>query len=112
MIRPHDEKGRDELKKIFARQPRLWYNGIRIYARRSVIMSTSIRLSSALERKVRKLARKAGQTQREYLYRLLIEAIEDAEDYQTGIEVLAKINSGEMETIPASEVWSRLGLDD
>ena len=75
---------------------------------RETLMPTSIRLSSELEQRLSKLAKKTGRTKAFYLREIIEKGFEDVEDYYLALEVLnrnEKIYSSE-------EMRKELGLDD
>ena len=68
--------------------------------------------NAELDAIVTRLATKAGKPKEEWLRRLLLDAIEDAEDSADAEEVMTRIRSGDERTYTSEEVRRRLGLDD
>ena len=68
--------------------------------------------SPELDAVVTRLAEKAGKPKNEYLRRLFLDAIEDAEDYVIAEEAYADFVASGEKAIPSDQVRRELGLDD
>ncbi len=59
-----------------------------------------------------RLAQKAGQSKAEYLRQLLLDAMEDAEDYLLAEEAMEEHRQSGGKTYTSEELKRELGLDD
>ena len=75
-------------------------------------MSIVVELPLEMERDLDALATRAGSSRKDYLRRLILDHIEDAEDYREARAVVERIDRGEESTSSLDEVSRRLGLDD
>ncbi len=75
-------------------------------------MPTSIRLSEDIERRLEFLARKTGRTKAFYIREMILEKIDDIEDYYLAADVLELVRKGKETTFTAGEVRKDLGLED
>ncbi len=75
-------------------------------------MAISVRLDPETEERLKCLSEETGRSVSFYIRELIGLGLEDVEDYYMAEAVLKRVDSGEVGTIPASEVWARLGLDD
>ncbi len=75
-------------------------------------MAISVRLDPDTEERLKCLAEETGRSVSFYIRELIERGLEDVEDYYLAEAILKRVDSGEEKTIPASEVWAKLGLDD
>lgn len=75
-------------------------------------MATSIRLPEDVERRLDTLAKKTGRTKAFYLRELILNNIDDIEDYYLAADVVERLRKGQEKTFTAKEVRRDLGLDD
>jgi RHH-type rel operon transcriptional repressor/antitoxin RelB len=76
------------------------------------IMPASIRLPDNIERRLDLLARRTGRTKAFHIREMILERIDDIEDYYLAADVLERVRKGEEPTYAADEVRKNLGLDD
>ena len=74
--------------------------------------TTTITLEPALDEIVTRLAAKEGKPKAEYLRRLLLDAIEDAEDYWSAHEAAEEFRRSGEKAKSLEQVSRELGLDD
>ena len=75
-------------------------------------MPTSIRLEPDIEARIDALAQRTGRTKAYYLRELILNGLDDLEDYYAAVEVSERIRRGEEKTRPWADVRAELGLDD
>ena len=74
-------------------------------------MSTSVRLDPAIEQRLDHLASVTGRTKAYYLRELVVNGLEDLEDFYLADATMERVRKGEETTLFASEVRNDLGLD-
>jgi len=74
-------------------------------------MATSVRLDPAIEQRLDHLASVTGRTKAYYLRELVINGLEDLEDFYLADATMERVRKGEETTLFASEVRNDLGLD-
>ncbi|MGO9022580.1 MAG: DUF6290 family protein [Syntrophobacteraceae bacterium] len=75
-------------------------------------MPTSIRLPDDIERRLDFLALQTGRTKAFYIREMILEKIDDIEDYYLAANVQERVRKGKEATFTADEVRKDLGLDD
>jgi RHH-type rel operon transcriptional repressor/antitoxin RelB len=75
-------------------------------------MATSIRLPEEVERRLNALAEKTGRTKAFYIREMIMNHIDDLEDYYLAADVVERLRKGQERTFTAREVRQDLGLDD
>jgi RHH-type rel operon transcriptional repressor/antitoxin RelB len=75
-------------------------------------MPTSIRLPDDIEHRLDFLARQTGRTKAFYIREMILEKIDDIEDYYLAADILERVRKGNETTFTAGEVRKDLGLDD
>ncbi len=75
-------------------------------------MPTSIRLPEDIERRLDFLASQTGRTKAFYIREMILEKIDDIEDYYLAADVLERVRKGKEATLGADEVRKDLGLED
>ena len=75
-------------------------------------MATSIRLPEEIESRLDALAQKTGRTKAFYIREMILNQIEDMEDYYLAAQVSERIRKGQEKTYSDQEVRRDLGLDD
>lgn len=75
-------------------------------------MPTSIRLPDDIERRLDFLARTTGRTKAFYIREMILEKIDDIEDYYLAAAALERVRKGTEATFTANEVRKDLGLED
>ncbi|MGA2400472.1 MAG: DUF6290 family protein [Syntrophobacteraceae bacterium] len=75
-------------------------------------MPTSVRLPDDIERRLDFLARQTGRTKAFYIREMILEKIDDIEDYYLAADVLERVRKGKEATLAANEVRKSLGLED
>jgi RHH-type transcriptional regulator, rel operon repressor / antitoxin RelB len=73
-------------------------------------MATSIRLPEEVERRLDALAEKTGRTKAFYIREMIMNQIEEMEDYYLAAEVLERVRKGKERTFTEQEVRQHLGL--
>jgi RHH-type rel operon transcriptional repressor/antitoxin RelB len=73
-------------------------------------MATSVRLDPAIEQRLDHLASVTGRTKAYYLRELVINGLEDLEDFYLADATMERVRKGEETTLSASEVRNDLGL--
>ena len=76
------------------------------------VMPTSIRLPEDIERRLEFLSRQTGRTKAFYIREMILEKIDDTEDYCLAADVLERVLKGEETTRGAGEARKGLGLED
>ena len=74
-------------------------------------MATSVRLDPAIEQRLDHLVSVTGRTKAYYLRELVINGLEDLEDFYLADATMERVRKGEETTLSASEVRNDLGLD-
>jgi RHH-type transcriptional regulator, rel operon repressor / antitoxin RelB len=75
-------------------------------------MPTSIRLPDNIEHLLDFWVRQTGRTKAFYIREMILEKIDDIEDYYLVADILALVRKGNETTFTAGEVRKDLGLDD
>jgi RHH-type rel operon transcriptional repressor/antitoxin RelB len=75
-------------------------------------MATSIRLPEDIERRLDSLVEKTGRTKAFYLRELILNHIDELEDYYLAADVIERLRKGQERTFSSQEVRRDLGLDD
>ena len=75
-------------------------------------MATSVRLDPAIEQRLDHLASVTGRTKAYYLRELVVNGLEDLEDFYLADATMERVRKGEETTLSASELRNDLGLDD
>lgn len=75
-------------------------------------MPTSIRLPDDIERRLDFLARQTGRTKAFYIREMILDKIDDIEDYYLASDILERVRKGKEATFDADEVRKDLGLED
>ena len=75
-------------------------------------MTTSIRLDPLIENRLGQLALSTGRTKAFYLRELIMNGIDDLEDYYSATVVMERVRSGKEAIYSSDQVRQRLGLDD
>ncbi|ALE03516.1 type II toxin-antitoxin system RelB family antitoxin [Bartonella ancashensis] len=75
-------------------------------------MTTSIRLPSDLETRLKNLADKTGRTKSFYLREIIERGIEEAEDYYLASQVRERIQKEDATFYSSEKVRKELGLND
>ena len=74
-------------------------------------MATSVRLDPTIEQRLDHLASVTGRTKAYYLRELVINGLEDLEDFYLADATMERVRKGEETTLSASELRNDLGLD-
>lgn len=75
-------------------------------------MPTSIRLPDDIEQRLDFLARQTGRTKAFYIREMIVEKIDDIEDYYLAADVLERVRKGKEAVFTSKEVRENLGLED
>jgi RHH-type rel operon transcriptional repressor/antitoxin RelB len=75
-------------------------------------MATSIRLDEKTEQRLDKLAARTGRTKAYYLRELITGGIDELEEAYLAAATLERVRTGREKVYTASEVRTKLGLDD
>ena len=75
-------------------------------------MATSIRLPDEIEQRLDALAEKTGRTKAFYIREMILNHIDEIEDYYLAADVVERIRKGKERVHSAGEVRHELGLDD
>jgi len=75
-------------------------------------MPTSIRLPKEIEERLDALARQTGRTKAFYLREIILEHIDDLEDYYLAARVAEKVRQGREAVFSEEQVRQELGLAD
>lgn len=75
-------------------------------------MATSVRLPDDVERRLDALAEKTGRTKAFYIREMILNHIDEIEDYYLAADVVERIRKGKERFHSSKEVRSELGLDD
>ena len=74
-------------------------------------MATSVRLDPAIEQRLDHLASVTGRTKAYYLRELVVNGLEDLEDFYLADATMERVRKGEETTLSASELRNDLDLD-
>jgi len=74
-------------------------------------MATSVRLDPAIEQRLDHLASVTGRTKAYYLRELVVNGLEDLEDFYLADATMERVRKGEETTLSGSELRNDLGLD-
>ena len=74
-------------------------------------MATSVRLDPSIEQRLDHLASVTGRTKAYYLRELVVNGLEDLEDFYLADATMERVRKGEETTLSASELRNDLGLD-
>ena len=74
-------------------------------------MATSVRLDPAIEQRLDHLASVTGRTKAYYLRELVVNGLEDLEDFYLADATMERVRKAEETTLSASELRNDLGLD-
>jgi RHH-type rel operon transcriptional repressor/antitoxin RelB len=75
-------------------------------------MPTSIRLPKDIEKRLDVLARQTGRTKAFYLREIILEHIDDVEDYYLAARVAERVRQGKETVVSEKQVRADLGLGD
>jgi len=75
-------------------------------------MPTSIRLPEDIERRLDLLARQTGRTKAYYIREIILEKIDEIEEYYLAADVVTRVRKGEEATFSAEDVRKELDLED
>ena len=75
-------------------------------------MATSVRLDSATEKRLDRLAKQTGRSKAYYLRELVEKGLEDLEDYYLASATMERVRKGEEPIHSLDEVERDLGLAD
>jgi len=75
-------------------------------------MATSIRLPQDIERRLDLLAEKTGRTKAFYIREMILNHLDELEDYYLAADVVERLRKGRERTFSSREVRRDLGLDD
>jgi len=71
----------------------------------------AIRLPAPIEKRLERLARRAGRTKTFYAREAILRHLEDLEDLYLAERVFDRIRTGDERTIPLADVMKRHGLE-
>lgn len=74
-------------------------------------MATSVRLDPAIEQRLDHLASVTGRTKAYYLRELVVNGLEELEDFYLADATMERVRKGEETTLSASALRNDLGLD-
>ena len=75
-------------------------------------MATSIRLDPEIEQRLDRLAVQTGRTKAYYLRELIVNGLEDLEDFYLADVTMERVRKGEESVLSLDEVERDLGLED
>ncbi|NNN19719.1 MAG: ribbon-helix-helix protein, CopG family [Acidimicrobiaceae bacterium] len=75
-------------------------------------MATSIRLDPEIEQRLDRLAVQTGRTKAYYLRELIVNGIEDLEDFYLADATMERVRKGKENVFTLEEVERNLGLED
>ncbi|MBI3523280.1 MAG: ribbon-helix-helix protein, CopG family [Betaproteobacteria bacterium] len=75
-------------------------------------MATSIRLDPVVEQRLDHLAAKTGRTKAYYLRELVMNGLDDLEDYYLAAATMERVRKGVEKVYSTEQVRKDLGLDD
>ncbi len=73
-------------------------------------MATSIRLPEEIEARLDALAKRTGRTKAFYIREMILNQLEDLEDYYLAAQVVERVRKGQEKTYSAKAVRQDLGL--
>ncbi len=71
----------------------------------------AIRLSSGIEKRLERLAKRTGRTKTFYAREAILRHLEELEDLYLAERILDRIRKGEERTIPLGDVMKRHGME-
>jgi RHH-type transcriptional regulator, rel operon repressor / antitoxin RelB len=74
--------------------------------------ATSIRLDPITEQRLNQLATQTGRTKAYYLRELVINGLDDLEDYYLAAATMERVRKGDEKVYSSTQVRKDLGLDD
>jgi RHH-type rel operon transcriptional repressor/antitoxin RelB len=74
-------------------------------------MTTSIRLTKKIERRLNALVEKTGRTKAFYIREMILTHIDEMEDYYLAADVVERVRKRQERTFSAREVRRNLGLN-
>ena len=75
-------------------------------------MATSIRLDPEIEQRLDRVAVQTGRTKAYYLRELIVNGLEDLEDFYLADATMERVRKGEENVLSLDEVERDLGLED
>jgi len=75
-------------------------------------MVTSIRLEPAIEQRLDHLAASTGRSKAYYLRELIVQGLEDLEDFYLASATMERVRKGEEVLYSSSDLRGELGLDN
>ncbi len=75
-------------------------------------MTISIRLEPELEQRINNLAKKTNRSKSYYIREMILQSIEDMEDYYLAEEAMENIRKGKSKLYSQDEIRKELGLDN
>jgi len=75
-------------------------------------MATSIRLDPEIEQRLNNLAAQTGRTKAFYLRELVVNGLDELEDYYLAAATMERIRKGDEPVYSTEQVRKDLGLDD
>jgi RHH-type rel operon transcriptional repressor/antitoxin RelB len=75
-------------------------------------MATSVRLDTAIEQRLDRLAQRTGRTKAYYLREMIESGLEDLEDYYLASATMENVRRGKEKVHSAKDVRHDLGLDN
>ncbi|MGH9497125.1 MAG: type II toxin-antitoxin system RelB family antitoxin [Candidatus Sulfotelmatobacter sp.] len=75
-------------------------------------MPTSVRLPKNIERRLDAMAEKTGRTKAFYIREMILNHIDEIEDYYLAADVVERLRKGQGRTFTSQELRQDLGLDD
>jgi RHH-type rel operon transcriptional repressor/antitoxin RelB len=75
-------------------------------------MATSIRLDPAVEQRLDRLALQTGRSKAYYLRELIVNGLDDLEDFYLAAATMERVRKGEERVFTLDEVETDLGLAD
>ena len=75
-------------------------------------MPTSIRLPDDIEKRLDTLAQQTGRTKAFYIREMILEHIDDLEDYYLAGRIAERVRQGKEQVMTDAQVRQELGLED
>jgi RHH-type rel operon transcriptional repressor/antitoxin RelB len=75
-------------------------------------MPTSIRLPDDIEKRLDLLAQRTGRTKAFYIREIILEHLDDLEDYYLAADRAERVRKGREKTVSSKQLRKDLGLDD